>query len=214
MVTVPRLRPRFRAVVPCHPDRALANFEQRLQQPDCQFTGSVRRRHLSLTHRSDLQHTWSPVLNVDAEPLGPAAEFSELQMGTLLRGHFGPHPNLWTLWVALYAAFAFSALFMAVLGYAQWMSEQDPWALIALPVAALAIGLLYTLARLGQQRAQAQMQQLQDFFDVLTCAQELISIKEHLPQATRPVRLQGACSLCQRACEVRSIFPEQQDHNE
>lgn len=205
----PRLRPRFRAIVPCHPDIALANFEQRLLQADCQFIGSIRRRHLSLTHRPDLQHTWSPVLNVDAEPLGHH-QASDSQMGTLLRGHFGPHPNVWTLFVALYAAFAFSALFMAVLAYAQWMSEQTPWAILALPAAALAIGLLYTLARIGQQQAQAQMQQLQAFFNVLTCAQEIISIKEQQTNTTNPVHLKGACALCQRACEVRSILPKEQ----
>lgn len=202
-MTPPRLRPRFRAIVPCHPDVALAKFEKRLQQPDCQFTGSILKRHLSLTLRSDLRHAWSPVLNVDAEPLSRSAEIPEGQIGTLLRGHFGPHPNLWTLFLALYAAFTFSALFMLMLGYAQWMSGQSPWALWAVPAAAIAIGTLSIFARLGQQRAQAQMLQLQAFFDVQTCAQELISMEESLPQAIKPIRLKGACALCQRACEPR-----------
>ena len=201
----PHLRPRFRAVVPCHPDHALANFEKRLDQPDCLFEGSIKKRHLSLTLREEYRHAWSPVLNVDAEPLVPVKGISPELMGTLLRGHFGPHPNIWTLFLALYAGIIFSALFMTVLGYAQWMAEQTPWAFAVLPIAAIAVSFLFTSAHLGQKKAQAQMQQLQEFFDVLTCAQEMLSIKAQEPHHEQPIHLKGACSLCQRACERRAI---------
>ena len=103
-----RMRPRFQYVVPCPPEQALSSFQLRLQQPDCPYTGRIiQNRHIILRITPEERHYWSPVLAVDAHPHSD---------GTLLRGYFGPHPNVWSLFVALYAGTAFATL----LAFAAW----------------------------------------------------------------------------------------------
>lgn len=181
-----RMRPRFRTIVPCHPDKALEAFRMRLQQADCRFTGSLLLHHLSLTVKPEDRHYWSPVLNIDVEAC---------EQGSLLRGHFGPHPNVWTLFLALYASVVFSTLFVCTFGYAQLMMGQSPWAFWCLPLAAVLLLIIYGVALAGQGLAQAQMEQLSSFFERNVCAQEM---EQLLPLADLAGR--EACTTCRKAC--------------
>lgn len=190
-----RMRPRFRAIVPCHPDHALAKFKLRLQQPDCPYGGSVLSRHVTLKVKEADRHYWSPVLNIDVEPC---------EEGSLLRGHFGPHPNVWTLFLAMYASIIFSAIFACMYAFAQVMMGDTPWAFVSIPLALVLVGLIYTLALFGQNMAQEQMHQLRDFFACSVCHHELKAVGEAAPCEKREQQLQEharACASCQQACE-------------
>lgn len=188
-MSVAPLRPRFQTFVPCHPQKAFEKFRLRLQQPDCAFEGTVLDTFISVTVKASARHYWSPVLTVQSE---------SVHGGTRLRGHYGPHPNVWTLLLAVAAAILFSGIFVLMYACAQLLLGQAPWGLLAVPLTLILLGALYGIALLGQWRAHDQMLQLKSFFDVSVCAQELAAIGEG--QMPSPVSPEEACASCQKLC--------------
>ena len=90
------LRPTFEECV----SLSAVEVEQRvrcaLKGRDCPVRGVATAERIEL-HASDQdQHFSSPQLIVDYAQTGDDS--------TTLRGRFGPHPNVWPLLVALYAA--------------------------------------------------------------------------------------------------------------
>ena len=113
-----RLCPSFQYVIPCQPEQTLSSFQLRLEQPECPYTGRIiQERYIILRMTPAERHYWSPVLSADAHSHSD---------GTLLRGYFGPHPNVWSLFIALYSAIAFGALLGCMHGFSQWLIQKPP----------------------------------------------------------------------------------------
>jgi hypothetical protein len=164
----------------------LSSFQLRLQQPDCPYTGRIiQNRHIILRITPEERHYWSPVLAVDAHPHPD---------GTLLRGYFGPHPNVWSLFVALYAGTAFATLLACMYGFSQWMIQESPQALWALPIGLLLWAGIYGVALMGQRLAQAQMLQLRDFFACTSCHPQLEEIRARMIETPEA----KGCRVCER----------------
>ncbi|MGV3524066.1 MAG: hypothetical protein ACO1RX_07575 [Candidatus Sericytochromatia bacterium] len=180
------LRPRFESVIPCQPTLALSSFALRLKQPDCPYTGRIiQERHIILRMAPAERHVWSPVLSVDAH---------DHPEGTLLRGYFGPHPDVWTLLIALYAAIAFGTLLGCMYGFSQWLIQAPPVALWSLPAGLLLAACVYGVALLGQRLAQAQMLQLRDFFACTACHPQLEALRARLVDTSDAT----ACRVCEK----------------
>lgn len=160
-MAAPRMRPRFEAVVPRAPSNLLAEIHRRLSAPDCPYSGTIAGHHALLHMRRELQHTWSPYLDLAVE---------QHARGALLRGRFGPHPSLWTFFVALYAICAFVGLAAAIMGFAQWSLSFPPTALWGIPVTVALALVVYAIALIGQGLAQEQMHLLRAFLNELATA--------------------------------------------
>jgi len=191
-MSIPELRPRFQTLVPCHPQKAFEKFRLRLQQPDCPFEGTVLDTFISVTVKSKDRHYWSPVLTVQSRAVDG---------GTRLQGHYGPHPNVWTLLLALTATICFTGVFVTMYGCAQVLIEQSPWALLAIPATVLGMAIVYGIALLGQWRAHAQMLQLKSFFDVAICAQELAEIEAAKSSEAGSGEAHSTCVQCRQLCQ-------------
>ncbi len=181
-----QLRPRFQSMVPCHPQQAFEKFRTRLAQPDCPFEGVVLERYISVTVTQEQQHYWSPVLTIQSEAVSG---------GTLLRGHYGPHPNVWTLLLAVAAILCFSGIFLTMYGSAQVILGEPPWGLLAVPATLLGVAGIYGVALWGQRQAKQQMEDLRSFFEFSVCAQELLEIEP--PEVFE----QSSCVRCLKLCE-------------
>lgn len=198
-MSVPQIRPRFQTLVPCHPQKAFEKFRLRLQQPQCPFEGTVLDTFIHVTVKPEARHYWSPVLMVQAR---------DVEAGTLLHGHFGPHPYVWTLLLAIAASMGLLGLFVAMYGFAQVILEQPPWALLAIPASVLGMGLVYGISLIGQWRAHEQMLQLKSFFDVSICAREIDAIETAQSQALEQKQVQdllqiereSSCVQCRQLC--------------
>lgn len=194
-MSVPRIRPRFQTLVPCHPQKAFGKFRLRLQQPQCQFEGTVLDTFIHVTVKPEVRHYWSPVLMVQAR---------DVEGGTLLHGHFGPHPYVWTLLLAIAASMGLLGLFIAMYGCAQLMLGQPPWALLAIPASVLGMALVYGISLIGQWRAHEQMLQLKSFFDVSICGREMDAIENAKAQKQAQDLLQiereSSCVQCRQLC--------------
>lgn len=145
------MRPRVSVTVGDHPDAALAAVRSWASlSPTCRVV-TASSRHIVLSVAADEAMTWSPYLDLDFEPQPE---------GTRIRGRFGPGPQVWTFFLAIYAALTFLCIGSAMFGMSQMTMGSDPWALWALPAGGLLIGLTYGATLLGQRLGAQQMREL------------------------------------------------------
>ena len=156
----PRMHPRVELCLFCSPDQLLERVDKHLSKGEGNIQGSILRQHIMLKMTKEEQHFWSPVLNLDVEPHGK---------GTLLKGYFGPAPNVWTLFMAMYLFIGFSGLGAGMYGVSQILLERSPTAFWGVPIAFVLELLVYGIALVGQGLAQDQMYTLKHFFDKSIC---------------------------------------------
>ena len=128
----PRIRPTFSVHLAPGADEAMVELRERLRGTDYEDCTRSKGRCAYFFVDEEERRVWSPHLSIQVEP---KAE------GSLLRGRFGPHPELWTLFMFLYTAVGFLATIGLMLGFVQWQSGMDPWGLwgVGLGVPGLAV---------------------------------------------------------------------------
>ncbi len=153
----PRVRPRFEIEIDLEADTLMERVRERLPKcPHC--TGVSVGRHAELFVPDAEQRPWSPWLSVTAD---------ERNSGSLLRGRFAPHPNVWTLYLFLAFGLGFALLVGTAWGYAQWATGLTPWALVTLPSVIVLGSLLYLASQVGQKLGSEQMEHLRSALDEL-----------------------------------------------
>jgi hypothetical protein len=163
----PDLRPRFRQELSCPATVVIARFQQRLSESEAVSLWSLIHHHMVLCIPEAQRHFWSPILDLHIDPLeAPGPE-------TLIWGHFGPHPNVWTLFTALYAACGFTTLIGLMFGIAQCMARESPTGLLLLPIGLFGLLMLWCANRMGQTLAREQILALKNFFDETLCEPEI-----------------------------------------
>lgn len=157
LMDVPSIRPTFDLKLAAPPDLAMGTIRKRMG-PEFQECTMAAGRCVDLFVAPEERVFWSPHLSVQLEGEGD---------GSRLHGRYAPHPEVWTLFVFLYAAFGFLALVGLGWGLAQNILGQSMWGLLLTPASLLAIGALVLGARYGQRRTRSQMVALRDRLDAL-----------------------------------------------
>ncbi len=152
------IRPTFAVPLAPGPDEAMAVLRERLEGTDYEECTRSRGRCAYFFVREEERRIWSPHLSVQ---LLPSAE------GSVLKGRFGPHPEVWTLFVFLYAAVGFLATIGLVLGFVQWRSGMDPWGLWGVWIGVPGLAVLYGISAMGQKLSAYQMEELRGRIDNL-----------------------------------------------
>lgn len=156
----PSMRPRFTVESPLSYHDILDRLRHRVSSDgDC--AGVVLGKHVVIKPAQEETHYWSPQLSLEVNPT---------ENGSELHGLFGPHPNVWTLFTAIYAAFGLTALIALLFGISQWSIGMYPMGLWFVPAALLCMLITYLIALAGQRISQNQMEKLRK---VLTEALEL-----------------------------------------
>lgn len=156
----PQLRPRFHLKLPCPPEVVIARLRERIEASDQVCIWSLIHHHVVLCIPEKDRHYWSPILDLHID---------KIPEGSHIWGHFGPHPNVWTLFTALYVSIGFTGFLSLMFALSQMMAGELPLGLLGPPLALLAMGLLWLVGLAGQKMAQAQMLQLKQFFDQTLC---------------------------------------------
>jgi hypothetical protein len=152
-----RVRPRFEIEVDLEADALMEKVRERLPKcPRC--TGVSVGRHAELFVPDSERRPWSPWLSVTADAHGS---------GSLLRGRFAPHPNVWTFYLFLAFGLGFALLVGTTWGYAQWATGGTPWALATIPIATILGALLYLASQVGQRLGGEQMDHLRSALNEL-----------------------------------------------
>jgi hypothetical protein len=156
-MSTPSVRPGFEIETDLDADTLMELLRVRLPQcPHC--TGISVGRHAELFVPDAERRLWSPWLSVTAYDRGN---------GSLLRGRFAPHPNVWTLYLFLAFGLGFALLVGTTWGYAQWATDRTPWALASVPIIFVLGALLYFASQVGQRLGAEQMDHLRSALDEL-----------------------------------------------
>jgi len=150
------LRPRFKMDFEESQQKLISKFEENLKDGDCKYCCKIVDGHIVIDVPKDENHFWSPQLNIEIEK----AENNK----TIVKGLFGPKPQVWTLFMFFHFAVAVAFIGFSVMAYVQWTLKMDySFALtmvIALPILWFA---MYFLGRWGKSTGHKQMDELYKF---------------------------------------------------
>ena len=152
------IRPTFSISLALGADEAMELLRQRLDKTEFGKYTRSKGRCAYLFVDEEERKLWSPHLSVQVEPK---------ERGSTLRGRFGPHPELWTLFLFLYSAVGFLAIMGLMLGFVQWTSNMDPWGLWGVWIGTPGLAVLYGISALGQKLSAHQMEELKRRIDEL-----------------------------------------------
>ena len=150
------MRPRFALQLPVPRETWLDALRVALKDNAELLRGQVFRKH-AVVQMSDAERTfWSPYLNLEVE---------DEPDGSAIRGRFSPHPNVWTMFMAVYILLAITALGGLSYGIVQLTLGQSPWALWIVPAAIALFGFVYGATLIGQGLGAEQMYTMRSLVD-------------------------------------------------
>ena len=152
------VRPRFRRNSSLSPSEIQDRIKDALAGGQAPCQGRLIDGHATLFIPKNEQHYWSPQLSLS---------FEKEEDGTLIRGLFGPRPQVWTMFVLFYSTIGFAALIVLVFGLSYWSLGKSTLILWWVPVLAALYLTLYLVAYFGQRLGKDQMILLQKFIDKL-----------------------------------------------
>jgi hypothetical protein len=154
----PRIRPTFSIPLSKDADGSMALLRDRLEGSNWSECSRSKGRCADFFVKEEDRRLWSPFLSVQVEPK---------EKGSLLRGRFGPHPEMWTLFMFLYTAVGFLTLMGLLLGFVQWQSGMEAWGFWGGYIGIPGLALLYGISATGQRLSAHQMEELRDRIDTL-----------------------------------------------
>lgn len=150
------LRPRFSIDLGDNKNAVLDAFKAKLQHKDCTYIGKIVDDHIFINVPKNKDHFWSPQLHL---------EILENENNTsLLKGLFGPKPQVWTMFMFIHFVVGTSFLGFAVLLYTRISLDKDfTFPLIMLIFLPIIWFVLYFLGKIGKDTGKQQMIGLHDF---------------------------------------------------
>lgn len=149
------LRPRFSIDLNENSDEFLQRITTYLKSDACKYRSRVADRHVFIDIPLKKSHFWSPQLHFEVVQDG--------MKSSILKGLFGPKPQVWTLFMFVHFVVATLFLGFSVFTYVQYRLGESlifPIAiLVALPLIWL---LLYFLGSIGKETGKKQMKELHD----------------------------------------------------
>ncbi|MGM0577915.1 MAG: flavin reductase [Myxococcota bacterium] len=152
----PRLRPKFELTVPYAPDSVVRRFRRALTAPNTPVVGNAAMEHVQLFVPERERTFWSPHVDL---------MLAEDPEGARLFGRIGPHPSVWTLFVALHAVVGFTGLGGLMFGLSQLVSKEPAWALWVVPAALALHVFIAGAAFIGQGLGADQIHRLRVFIE-------------------------------------------------
>jgi hypothetical protein len=150
------MRPRFEFQLPVTRERWLGELRAQLKRDADTLGGQVFRKHAVVEMRDNKRTLWSPYLNLEVE---------DEPDGSVVRGRFSPHPNVWTMFMAVYVLLALVALGGLSYGLVQYTLGQPPWSLLVAPAAVALFGFVYGATLIGQGLGAEQIYTMRSLID-------------------------------------------------
>jgi hypothetical protein len=150
------LRPRFKIDSEEGASDLINRFKENLNSGDCKYCSKIVDNHIFIDVPSDQDHFWSPQLHVEVVE-------GETSLG-MIKGLFGPKPQVWTLFMFLHFAIGILFLVFVTMLYVRWSLDSNlifPGVMVTiLPIIWV---VLYVLGRLGRKKGKSQMEELHRF---------------------------------------------------
>lgn len=149
-------KPRFNMEFRKDSDTLIQHFTTHLQDDTCIYPSKIVDGHFVIDVPEEESHFWSPQLHMEIESI--------TENKTIVKGLFGPKPQVWTLFMFIHFAVATAFIVFAVLAYSKWSLKENVFfpvvMLIVLPIVWV---LLYFLGQVGKATGQQQMKALKAY---------------------------------------------------
>jgi ABC-type multidrug transport system fused ATPase/permease subunit len=150
------LRPRFKMDFNENQDTIISKFRDNLKKGDCKYCSKIVDGHIIIDVPTEENHFWSPQLNIEIE--------NNTSEKAIVKGLFGPKPQVWTLFMFFHFAVACAFIGFSVMAYVQWSLKEDYsmalMIVICLPILWI---VMYFLGRIGRRKGHKQMDELYGF---------------------------------------------------
>ncbi|MEL7002107.1 MAG: hypothetical protein AAFN93_05135 [Bacteroidota bacterium] len=151
-----QIRPRFRFESDYSVEQIENKLKSALKENDAPCQGRVIGGHATLHLPTEEQHYWSPQLSIT---------FEENNSGSLIRGLYGPRPQIWTMFVLFYSIIGFAALTILMFGLSYLSLSKSADILWLVPILGIIFLSLYLVSSYGQKLGHDQVLVLQKFID-------------------------------------------------
>lgn len=152
-----RTRPKFKIVSDRSIKEIVHLLADALQKTASPVEGKVSYTHGMLRIKFEQQHFWSPQLSISFEETDSHK--------TIIRGMYGPHPNVWTIFMLSKFALGISLFFVAMLGLVNLYLKVDAAILWWVPILASGIIIVWAMGQVGQKIGEQQTFTLHHFFE-------------------------------------------------
>lgn len=150
------LRPRFKMDFNESQQELLEKFRKNLEDGNCKYCSKIVDGHIVIDVPIKENYFWSPQLNIEIE--------KNEEDKTIVKGLFGPKPQVWTLFMFFHFAVAFAFIGFSVMAYVQWTLKSDyMFALIMVIGLPILWVVMYFLGRWGKSTGHKQMNELHEF---------------------------------------------------
>ena len=150
------LRPRFTIDMDNNYEEILKKFSNEFKSDDCKFLGNIVDGHVFISVSKKEEHFWSPQLHLEV--------IEKTKKTSLLKGLFGPKPQVWTLFMFIHFVIGISFLGFAIMLFSKLsLKESIILPLIMMIFLPLFWILLYFLGKVGRATGKDQMKGLHDF---------------------------------------------------
>ncbi len=150
------LRPRFSIDLEGDFEDILKHFSNELEKEECKIRGNIIDGHIFLSVPKKDEHFWSPQLHLEI--------LEKTTNESLLKGLFGPKPQVWTLFMFIHFIIGVSFLGFGVMLYSKMsLNESMVFPLVMMISLPLIWTLLYFLGKIGKATGKNQMKELHDF---------------------------------------------------
>ena len=152
------LRPRFEINLKEEGSIVISSFKNKFEEASCPYKGKVVDGHIVIDIPQGENHFWSPQLHLEIENID--------ENNSLLKGLFGPKPQVWTLFMFIHFGVAVLFLGFLIRLYVQWTLKTDLTVSLAIIISLPILWfVLYFLGRIGKKTGNHQMQELHDFME-------------------------------------------------
>ena len=150
------LKPRFK--IERLEDKAIIieKFNAKFAHGGSRFLGKIVGHHIIIDVPKSEEHFWSPQLHLEVE--------DKENEGTIIKGLYGPKPQIWSLFMFIHFGVALTFMIFLVLAYTRWSLEQDyGFALTMCVIMPVLWFVLYFFGRIGRKKGAVQMHQIDTY---------------------------------------------------
>ncbi len=150
------MQPTFTRELPIRAEAAIAGIRSAIGSLDSLRNAKAAAGCAEFSIDPSERRFWSPHLSV---------QFYDTERGSQLFGRFSPRPEVWTFFMMVYFIMVFLMFVGGLYGYVQWLMGGSLWAVVFIPIGAVAIVMLHLASLFGQGLSRDQMEVLQQQFD-------------------------------------------------
>jgi len=150
------LKPRFKETLKASQESVIELLKKSFKADNCKFDSKFVGHHIVIDVPKEDKHFWSPQLHIEIE--------KETDATTILKGLFGPKPQVWTFFMFIHFAVAITFFVFLVIAYSKYTLDKDySFALTMCVLMPVLWVVFYVFGQIGKKKGYTQMLEIHDY---------------------------------------------------